>query len=596
MAAPVWVLSVDLQTKTAVFTSGMGEAARSARGAFNEIKDGASGAGREVGYSMTEARHSVRFLAEDFGVHIPRALSTFVAGLGPIGPALEAAFPFLALVGLAALFLEHLRKLHEQGENLTEAQMHFGTVTANVLNDLNDKLLQAGIRANELNHNHLGALEKQLKLIDHASMAELVHSFETIAKAADLTLSQLKASWYQFGIGSEGAKHALEQFKSEYEKLLALHKDKEAKGLLSGTLEQAEKVLALQKQARDSQAVTGTHTNKHGDYNKFLEATNELKKYGVGFTEKEVTAQETLVEALRDQVEAEKIIAQLQKLQKDNAEKTEENKEHPEVLKVKRGESILEANRKKEQKLVEEAQLAQLHASDAFHRAMDKQNEDWVRKSEHASDKQRRYEEHIAELRKKTAEKHARDIAQAENMMESEIARGLTSTLMQHQSFASMMSSLGQEVIAGMLQNALMLETVDGRKRLSKARTAASEAFEWGWEHGGIAAPVLAPVLGAGAFAAAMAFEEGGIVPGVGRGDIVPAKLTPGEAVIPKQMTERLSRAADDGPSQRGPVHLHVHHSTTVHAIDAQGMDRVLQKNAAVLNQHLTRELRKLNR
>src|SRR5437879_6366004 len=97
MAAPVWVLSVDLQTKTAVFQSGMADAAKSARGAFNEIKQGAGEMGKETGYSMMEARHGVMLLGEEFGVKLPRALTSFIASIGPIGAAMEAAFPFLAI-------------------------------------------------------------------------------------------------------------------------------------------------------------------------------------------------------------------------------------------------------------------------------------------------------------------------------------------------------------------------------------------------------------------------------------------------------------------------------------------------------------------
>ena len=40
------------------------------------------------------------------------------------------------------------------------------------------------------------------------------------------------------------------------------------------------------------------------------------------------------------------------------------------------------------------------------------------------------------------------------------------------------------------------------------------------------------------AFAAVMAFEEGGVVPGVGKGDTVPAMLTPGESMVPGGVME----------------------------------------------------------
>jgi len=596
MPAPVWVLSVDLQTKTAAFVSGLGDASRAARGAFSEIKDGASGAGREVSYSMTEARHSVHLITDEFGIHIPRALTSFVAGLGPIGPALEAAFPFLAIVVGATLLLEHLAKLKEEGEKLTEAQLHFAAVVANVMNGLNDKLLEAGIKTDELNHDHIAALAKQLELIDHASLSELERSFETVAKAADLTFAQLKSSWYTFGTGSTGAKHALEEFKSEYDKLLALGKDKEASDLLAGTLKSAERIRELQNQAAASHSSTDTNPDDAASYAKHAQAVTELKRAGTGYTQKEVEAQETLLEALRAQVEVEEKVNALKQAQESNAIRSEAAKEQPEVIRLRRGIDEMATLHKREQKEAEEALLAQLHANDAFQKAMDREQQERERKSEAAANKQLQYEEHIAELRKKAHEKTAREIAESEYRLEAEIARGLSSVLMRHQSFASMMNSLGEQVVSGMLQSLLTMETVQGRKRLADARTAAANAYEWGWEHGGPAAPVLSVALGAGAFAAAMAFEEGGIVPGTGRGDVVPARLTPGEAVIPKQMTERLSRAADDGDNKRGDVHVHYRPTYHVSAIDGASVRGMLREHSQEFSNHLHSEIRKLNR
>jgi hypothetical protein len=168
---------------------------------------------------------------------------------------------------------------------------------------------------------------------------------------------------------------------------------------------------------------------------------------------------------------------------------------------------------------------------------------------------------------------------------------------MGHQSFAAMMTSIGSQVASGMIQNALLLETVEGRKRLSTARTAASEAFQWGWEHGGPAAPILAPVLGAGAFTAAMAFAEGGIVPGVGRGDIVPAILTPGEHVADKELTEGLRGMVRNGGASVGhAIHVHgVQFAPIIHALDADGVDAVLTKHQETFQRHFETTLRRLN-
>ena len=124
---------------------------------------------------MFEARHGVMLLGEEFGIHLPRALTAFITSIGPIGAAMESAFPFLAIAVGATLLIQHLVAMHQAGLKLTEDQVRFATESRNAFNSLEDKLLQAGIRADELRHDHLGALTKQLELIDHQSMAELAH-------------------------------------------------------------------------------------------------------------------------------------------------------------------------------------------------------------------------------------------------------------------------------------------------------------------------------------------------------------------------------------------------------------------------------------
>ncbi len=123
MSNQVWSLSVDLQTKTATFSSGLADAARNARSSFSEIKAGAADMGRSTSGSMGEARHGVMLLGEEFGVHLPRGLTTFIASLGPVGAAMEMAFPFLAILVGATLLLKHLAKLKEEGEKLTGSQI-----------------------------------------------------------------------------------------------------------------------------------------------------------------------------------------------------------------------------------------------------------------------------------------------------------------------------------------------------------------------------------------------------------------------------------------------------------------------------------------
>jgi hypothetical protein len=326
MAQPVWVLSVDLQTKTATFQTGLADAAKAARGSFTDIKGGAGEMGGSVNYSMMEARHSVMLLGEEFGVHLPRALTSFIASIGPIGAAMEAAFPFLAIAVGATLLLEHLAKMRAEGEKLTDDQVAFGTAVTNAFNTLDNKLIQAQIKTADLRNNHMAALKLQLELIDHQSMNDLVRSFTEVAKSADVVMKELTGHFYTFGIGSDGANHALQQFKTQYENLLSLGKKDEASGLLAGTLKQAKDVQNLMRDVKEAHAGPSTTDNVE-KYNKAMDA---LKQYGVAkvtLTGNEVAAQNQIVEALQKQVEIEGKVGALKKADQGNAKLQTGNEE-----------------------------------------------------------------------------------------------------------------------------------------------------------------------------------------------------------------------------------------------------------------------------
>ena len=77
--------------------------------------------------------------------------------------------------------------------------------------------------------------------------------------------------------------------------------------------------------------------------------------------------------------------------------------------------------------------------------------------------------------------------------MKQLFAQGFAEVIMRHQSFAAMMSSIGNQVLTGMIENAIMSAAMDDFGKEKKAAHAAREAFTWGWEHGGPAASILAP-------------------------------------------------------------------------------------------------------
>ena len=87
-------------------------------------------------------------------------------------------------------------------------------------------------------------------------------------------------------------------------------------------------------------------------------------------------------------------------------------------------------------------------------------------------------------------------------------------------------------------------------------------------------------------------------MPGLGRGDVVPTMLTPGEGVVPGGVMDGLRNVAKnggfDGGGPRNHVNMHVHMHAS--ALDADGMDTVLTKHSDKLQRHFENTLRKMNR
>ena len=286
-------LIIKLQAQTAEFQADLGKV----KGKLNDLGDTAGKAGKKIDFSIRESNESVIAMGEMFGVHLPESITRTLATLGPLGPALEAALPFAALALGASLLVEHITKVHEAAQKLAEAQSHETTTIDGVFNSLDDKLIEAQKEADDLAGHHLAAVHKELELIDHASLKDLAGEFDIVAGAVDKVLETMKKqeSFLDFGKGVEGAKDALDKFKNDYDELLAEGRKKEASDLLAGTLDSAQKILALQEQANKSQ-----HQNVV-DPSVFA-AIRTLHQQNITFTDADIAAQKELVRALTAQV------------------------------------------------------------------------------------------------------------------------------------------------------------------------------------------------------------------------------------------------------------------------------------------------------
>lgn len=287
----------------------------------------AKDAGELSSKAMREAKGEVGLLGEMFGIHLPRHVRSFVAELPGVGAALSGAFAATAVLFLIEAMgkgVDKIKEWMEESHKMTMAWDEFNTAVAGSFRGLDDKLLEAGIKMDELKGDHVDALKKELELIDHVSLKDLEAQFGILAKAADAMFTQLKSQWLGMVAGSEGAQHALDDFKAKYDLLLAQGKDKEANDLLAGTLKSAkdtQKAMldanAAADKLQDTVVTGGT-------------AMAPIMNRAVTYTERQVQAQDVLVRALQAQQEAQQ---KINELAKDNAsiKRTEEGNRQAEV-------------------------------------------------------------------------------------------------------------------------------------------------------------------------------------------------------------------------------------------------------------------------
>ena len=278
MAQPVWTLSVDLQTRTATFQTGMADAAKAARASFgdirnsaNDMSNGVGEAARDTNYSMTEARHGVMMLGETFGVHLPRGLTTFIASLGPVGAAMEAAFPFLAIILGATLLIEHLVKVGEAAEKAAEAGRKLSDDMTLSINKVDQELINSAIEIRKMAGDPAwDLLAKKMELKDAEKGIENVSRLEK-AIAELLKANGSTTNWNPFNWGDGSGDLALKA-KTLQEQMRGKSESDQA-GVAAGVLALQSKILEQMKGQTDTSAAE--LKNQHA-YVDFLQRETEL--------------------------------------------------------------------------------------------------------------------------------------------------------------------------------------------------------------------------------------------------------------------------------------------------------------------------------
>lgn len=133
-------------------------------------------------------------------------------------------------------------------------------------------------------------------------------------------------------------------------------------------------------------------------------------------------------------------------------------------------------------------------------------------------------------------------------------------------------------------------QTIADKKKLTDAKSAFHGAYA-ATSDIPIIGPALAPIAGAAAFAAVMAFRQGGIVP-----QDAYALVHHEEMVLPANISNFIvNAAAGNASGAGGQTPIYMNFSPTIHALDAAGVDRVLSKHRDSFRREFANEVRRHN-
>jgi hypothetical protein len=226
---------------------------------------------------------------------------------------------------------------------------------------------------------------------------------------------------------------------------------------------------------------------------------------------------------------------------------------------------------------------------------LDKFDKDYLKKVEELQAKiaetEKRGADQQDQITQTSQQKQLQTVTQAQNAMATAIANDVTQSIFQNKSLGEALAKTGEQMAEGMMKNLLIAEMTGNQQKLIDAKGAAANAYHWASAWGG---PPAGAVAGALAFASVMSFEVGGKIPGEGP---VPITGHGGETVVTKALTDRVENSEKNGNSgMNGGGDVHMHYSPTVHAMDAEGVDRVLAKHGSTFERNARNMARKKNK
>jgi hypothetical protein len=216
----------------------------------------------------------------------------------------------------------------------------------------------------------------------------------------------------------------------------------------------------------------------------------------------------------------------------------------------------------------------------------------------------RQFAQQIQQLNQQAALQTERSWQQAFNRMSDTFSRNTAMWITGQESLARSWSKtlvgMTQTVVQQLLMqtiafitNATTQEAVQERQKLKDAAAAARKTYV------AVAAipyvgPFLAPAAAAGAFAAVEAFEQGGIVKGMG-GGAVPILAHAGERVLSQSQTNNFEKLVSQSSSATS-ITNHFHDNANYSAVDGASVSNMVRSHGREWRREMVRQMRVSNR
>jgi hypothetical protein len=579
--------------------------------AGDDIKDGMD----RSATSIREAREAAKLFGEETGVHIPRALAGILAKSETLGPLLESAFSVVAVAAFAELAVKAGEKLAELASNtfvFTDSMKEMSSALAKDnqeieqtdkhITDLSREIEAFGKSATEVATLKLGWKADDVTQINEQIALVTQRLAEAKAKGdenASVT-EQILLGWREMGIETgamtkgeteiatlQGQLGVLQKKAQEAGAEMTLAALKQNEVAEKAAQKQAEERLKIEERINSAIAKARAELNKELDKGaqgtgKLLgeqlktELEGELKLAQA--TEKNEEAQlkynaaiaKSAAERQADLVEQDKATNNIQKAQADTATLIQllEKQKQAEL-------AIVDAKiRASEADMKVSFQSGGINSADfqSAQAAWENYQAQRVQVAAEADKKIQQANDNMLKQDQKELQQYLQTFNQEFASAFAQVATGhetlaKAATKMYEQMTTTLITNL-VKAMAAEVEGAALHKTLAAEKQFSDAKGAAAGAYN---ALAGIPyiGPIIAPIAAAGAFAAVMAFDEGGMVPMTQM-----ALVHSGEAVLTPSQTQNLQAAADNMGG--GTTH---NHNWNISAMDGASVHRVLKNN-----------------